>query len=285
MFKFGVGDIFCGINCSHGLYLDYLSDMLKGFSSAGSPDIVIDVEVTDSEKPLGKGNVLGFEEHNFYEMLRIERDGNVLRFSHSHLAGDFDFGSMKGSVKVLDIRHPLRGSYKFRHVFRDYLRDVFAFLLLKEDKILVHSSCVAKDGKAFLFVGDAGCGKSTVTNFCLNRGYALLSDECVLLFRKDGRVVAGGTPFGGDFMPSKMSAGLKSVYILSKSDELKVKKVDVIEGIAHVQDNVFLNIILNLRKFNDVFKDVFSVSSDILSNSEFNILENEKNDEFVKYLD
>lgn len=45
----------------------------------------------------------------------------------------------------------------------------------------LHASAVSKDGKAVLFMGDKGRGKSTMAAFMCEQGYQLLSDDVVAL--------------------------------------------------------------------------------------------------------
>ncbi len=60
-----------------------------------------------------------------------------------------------------------------------------------------HSSCVAKDGVATLFIGEAGAGKTSVAiNLCINDGYSFVSNDCSLIGLEDDKLkVFGGTKF------------------------------------------------------------------------------------------
>lgn len=54
-----------------------------------------------------------------------------------------------------------------------------------------HSACVEKDGKAILFLGEAGAGKTSVAlNLCLNEGYSLISNDKTLIGLKNGKLQA-----------------------------------------------------------------------------------------------
>lgn len=79
---------------------------------------------------------------------------------------------------------------------------LFYHTLLHFDGILLHSSAVALDGKAYLFSADSGVGKSTHTNLWLEhfKGRAtILNDDKPALRLIDGKLFAAGTPFSGKF--------------------------------------------------------------------------------------
>ena len=71
--------------------------------------------------------------------------------------------------------------------------------LIDYNGMLLHSSCVVKDNKAYLFSAPCGTGKSTHTQIWLKRypdAYILNDDKPALRITKDG-VYAFGTPFSG----------------------------------------------------------------------------------------
>jgi serine kinase of HPr protein (carbohydrate metabolism regulator) len=54
----------------------------------------------------------------------------------------------------------------------------------------VHASCVAIDGRAVLIAGRSGRGKSDLSMRLIDRGATLVSDDYVIVRRKDGRLLA-----------------------------------------------------------------------------------------------
>ena len=71
--------------------------------------------------------------------------------------------------------------------------------LLHFNGMLLHSSCVVYEGKAYLFSAPCGTGKSTHTQIWLKQfpeAYILIDDKPAIRIAKDG-IFACGTPFSG----------------------------------------------------------------------------------------
>lgn len=71
--------------------------------------------------------------------------------------------------------------------------------LIHFNGMLLHSSCVVKDGEAYLFSAPCGTGKSTHTQIWLKRfpGAYILNDDKPAIRITDKGVYAFGTPFSG----------------------------------------------------------------------------------------
>ena len=66
------------------------------------------------------------------------------------------------------------------------LGPVFAFILRLRGVTCLHASAIAVEGRAVVFVGPAGAGKSTVAATFARRGYAVMSDDVVALHDDGG---------------------------------------------------------------------------------------------------
>lgn len=84
-------------------------------------------------------------------------------------------------------------------VLTSMLRIAFAQAILRRDGISIHASAVAADGKAWLFLGKSGTGKSTHARMWLRNipGARLLNDDNPAVRLVDGKAVAFGTPWSG----------------------------------------------------------------------------------------
>ena len=77
--------------------------------------------------------------------------------------------------------------------FRYHFLDLMAGIMLSPMHFgIVHSGCVARDGRGILLCGPSGAGKSTLSFACARRGWTLVSDDAVHVPRNHaGRMVIG----------------------------------------------------------------------------------------------
>lgn len=77
---------------------------------------------------------------------------------------------------------------------------MYAFATAKKNTLLMHSSVTVKDGKAYLFLGKSGTGKSTHSQLWIKNieGCELLNDDNpVLKVEDNGEVRVYGSPWSG----------------------------------------------------------------------------------------
>ena len=88
----------------------------------------------------------------------------------------------------------------------NYLRWVTAGLALRREAFVLHAAGLVRDGKAYVFFGPSGAGKSTVA--ALSPGCGLLSDDLVLLLRRERGWCAATTPFRGSLEQEAKTPGI-----------------------------------------------------------------------------
>ncbi len=102
--------------------------------------------------------------------------------------------------------------------------------LLDYNGMLIHSSCVALDGNAYLFSAPSGTGKSTHTALWkeyFGEKLAYVNDDKPALRMFDDRIYACGTPFSGKTaLNSNISVPLKGICILARGDTNHIERAD-----------------------------------------------------------
>ncbi|MBI5625135.1 MAG: hypothetical protein HY924_15265 [Elusimicrobia bacterium] len=107
------------------------------------------------------------------------------------------------------------------------LRTLFAHLAVRSNGVILHAASLSFGGRAHLFVGVSGAGKTTLSRCLGGRTFggqkvATLSDELVLLTNEgtaaSPRFRVHSTPFWGEFrMPANNgSAPLGRIFLLAK---------------------------------------------------------------------
>jgi hypothetical protein len=106
------------------------------------------------------------------------------------------------------------------------LRILLTMILLPRRGFLLHAATVVRDGRAYIFAGRSGTGKSTVAS--LSPAGTVLTDEISLLRFTDGCWHAYGTPFWGEFR----AAGLNEHYPIAGIYALAQATDDRLEPLA-----------------------------------------------------
>ena len=98
--------------------------------------------------------------------------------------------------------------------------------LLQFDGMLLHSSAVVKDGKAYLFTAPCGTGKSTHTKLWLEnfKDAFILNDDKPALRLEDGIFYAYGTPWSGKYDQSRnVRVPVAGICVLRRSETNKIQ--------------------------------------------------------------
>lgn len=121
-----------------------------------------------------------------------------------------------------------------------YLQSGFQFYraLLEFDGLMLHASAVALNGKAYLFSGPCGVGKSTHTNLwrsVFGDDVVVFNDDKPALRRLDGHWYAYGTPWcGKDGINVNMKVPLAGICFLKQSDRNEIRQLDAKQAMAKV---------------------------------------------------
>jgi hypothetical protein len=118
------------------------------------------------------------------------------------------------------------------------LRVLLSWKLTGHDGFLLHAATVIRNGKAYVFTGGSGAGKSTVAS--LSPEGSVLTDEISLLRFENGMWRAYGTPFWGEFRAagSNTSAPVKGIFRLVQSVENRVSPLRPVETLRALLPNV-----------------------------------------------
>lgn len=114
----------------------------------------------------------------------------------------------------------------------------FCFLLATacHDTLLTHASAIVHEGKAYLFLGKSGTGKSTHSRMWLSAvlGSVLMNDDHpVIRISEDGIPVAYGSPWSGKTKCYKnMSAPLGGIVRISRAPHNKAVRQSPLQGYA-----------------------------------------------------
>ncbi|MGA7377221.1 MAG: hypothetical protein WBW36_12785 [Candidatus Sulfotelmatobacter sp.] len=106
------------------------------------------------------------------------------------------------------------------------LRIVHTLVLAKQGGFLLHSASAIRNGKAFLFAGVSGAGKTTISRLAPPDA-TLLTDEISYVRKQGEGYVAYGTPFTGELakLGENASAPVAELYLLAQGPENRIDPV------------------------------------------------------------
>jgi hypothetical protein len=118
------------------------------------------------------------------------------------------------------------------------LRVLLSWKLASREGFLLHAATVIRNGRAYVFTGRSGAGKSTVAS--LSPPGSVLTDEISLLRRESGVWRAYGTPFWGEFRAAGLntSAPVKGIFRLVQAAENRVAPLRPVELLRALLPNV-----------------------------------------------
>jgi hypothetical protein len=141
------------------------------------------------------------------------------------------------------------------------LRIVHTLLLAKEGGFLVHASSAIRNGRAFLFSGVSGAGKTTMARLAPPDA-VMLTDEISYVTRKDSGYFAVGTPFFGELarVGENLSAPIEALYLLSKGPENTIEPIIGTDAVRGLMRNI-----LFFAREPEFVKMVFNAAFDFVS--------------------
>jgi hypothetical protein len=191
----------------------------------------------------------------------FSRDESLLRTASARYAAFSDRGADPFAIYLQDVaadqEPPIDFDYQFEgaalrtragascfsgvrneYVLDSLLRILLSWKLLSHSGFLLHAATVIRNGKAYIFTGRSGAGKSTVA--ALSPEGSVLTDEISLLRREGNVWRAYGTPFWGEFRAagSNVSAPVAGIFRLMQAPENRVTSLRPVEFLRVLMPNV-----------------------------------------------
>ena len=119
------------------------------------------------------------------------------------------------------------------------LRIVHSLILARQGGFLVHAASAIRGGKAFLFSGVSGAGKTTLSRLAPPDA-TLLTDEISYVRREATRYIAFGTPFAGELarVGENRCAPLSALFLLEKGSQNRIEPVGPSEALRRLLRNI-----------------------------------------------
>ncbi|HEY6339221.1 MAG TPA: hypothetical protein VIW68_12080 [Candidatus Sulfotelmatobacter sp.] len=120
------------------------------------------------------------------------------------------------------------------------LRILHTLVLAQERSgFLLHAASAIRNGKAFLFAGVSGAGKTTISRLA-PPDTTLLTDEISYVRKQNSAYIAFGTPFTGELakLGENVSAQISRLYLLAQGPENRIDPVPAGQAARELLANV-----------------------------------------------
>lgn len=214
-----IGDIPVRVNTADPSFLRLLQDRYAGFMSQGnSAEIQFEVALL----PVRAG---------------ADPDADV-RVTHHNGRWHLSRGDFQAEWEPTSRRGWIRQSAN-PYSIDSVLRIVHTLVLAREGGFLLHSASAIRNGKAFLFAGVSGAGKTTISRLAPPDAI-LLTDEISYVRKRGSSYVGFGTPFTGELakLGENVSAPIAAVYLLAQGLENRIDAVPPAEAARSLLANV-----------------------------------------------
>jgi hypothetical protein len=161
--------------------------------------------------------------------LRVEADGDVWRMARGDFDATWDASTRRG--RITQTLNP----YSTDSV----LRIVHSLLLGADAGFLLHASSLVADGRAYVFTGQSGAGKTTMAMMA-PAGSMLLTDEISCIRRTADGWTAFGTPFAGELGTSgeQVSAPLAGIFRLVQGPGNRIDAMTPAQAVRTLMRNI-----------------------------------------------
>ena len=227
-----IGEIPIGIRTADRGFFDSVRERYAGFLNRSVAEIELDIEIS-SNLPASDDDV------------HVQRDGSTWSFSRGDFQAEWNTKQRRGVVRQRASAYALDSALRILH----------SLILAERGGFLLHAAsaiCEECDGRrrlplhnqatgrAVLFSGVSGAGKTTITRLA-PRGVTLLSDEISYVGPNgDNGYCAFGTPFSGELAKSgeNCSAPIAALFFLEKGPENRTEEVSAPEAVERLMRNI-----------------------------------------------
>ncbi len=221
----GIGGMAIALHTQDLGFRQLLEDRYAGFVEAGShPQFDFDIDLFDPSDQFEPAETKHAEDD---VQVRLQ-DGQWLL-----QRGDFSacWDATAGRGHIRQSRNP--------YAVDSVLRIVHTLILARQGGFLVHAASAIHHGRAFLFAGVSGAGKTTISRLA-PADATLLTDEISYVRRAGNAYEAWGTPFAGELarVGENQAASLATLFLLEKGPENRIEEVAAAEAVRLLLRNI-----------------------------------------------
>ena len=211
-----VGDIPIALRTDDKNFLGLLCDRYVGFLSSAQPALELEFDLIEP----GPGSD---------DDVRVYREGTDWLLERGDFQARWD--PITGRGRVRQTSNP--------YALDSVLRILHSLVLSERGGFLLHAASGICDGRAYLFSGVSGAGKTTMTRLA-PADVTLLTDEISYVRPAASGYSAYGTPFSGELAKAgeNTSAPVSALFFLEKGPENRVDELAPAEAVRRLMRNI-----------------------------------------------
>jgi hypothetical protein len=221
----GIGGMAIALHTQDFGFRQLLEDRYAGFIEAGShPRFNFDIDLFDPSDQFEPAETKHADDDVHVSL----QDGQWL-FQRGDFHARWDASAGRGHIR--QSRNP--------YAVDSVLRIVHTLILARQGGFLVHAASAIRGGRAFLFAGVSGAGKTTISSLA-PADATLLTDEISYVRRAGSAYEAWGTPFAGELarVGENQAAPLATLFLLEKGPENRIEEIAPAEAVRLLMRNI-----------------------------------------------
>lgn len=198
-------------------FLDLLRRRYEGFFSSSRPEFELEFDLVGPHPSLEDDDV------------QVRREGHEWLLQRGDFQARWDASTGRGNVRQNSNPYSLDA----------VLRIVHSLILAERGGFLLHAASAICDGRAYMFSGVSGAGKTTMTRLA-PPDVTLLTDEISYVRPNRDGYSAFGTPFAGELAKAgeNRTAPVACLFFLAQGPENRVDELPSVEAVRRLMRNI-----------------------------------------------
>lgn len=227
----GIGGITVRLRIDDSEFQQVIAERFAGFlSPAAQPDHEFDVELLPLPADSASTIAADDEADDDDEVpVQVTRSGECWQVRRGDFYSEWNPRTQRGFARMVASPYSLDSVIRILHTL----------VLAEQGGMLMHASSVLRDGRAFVFTGVSGAGKTTISRLTPPDGH-ILTDEMSFIRPLENGYAAFGTPFSGELgRPGEnLSGSLAGIFLLAKGPENRIDTLSPSAAVRALLGNI-----------------------------------------------